>query len=136
MSDGKEKDDLDEISKKGLDHGAFKDLFEVFHARKWAEELRKLNHSIPDSKIETNDDHPPDVLAEMDGERICVEVTRIIDERTQKSKRQYEQMPEEQIVTSWPRERFQECLMEAVQKKDSKMKEKYGKTGRVPSLHK
>ena len=78
VSDGKEKDDLDEISEKGLDHGAFKDLFEVFHARKWAEELRKSNHSIPDSKIETNDDDPPDVLAEMDGERICVEVTSVV----------------------------------------------------------
>ena len=65
----------------------------------------------------------------MDGERICVEVTRIIDERTQKSKRQYEQMPEKQILTLWPRERFQEYLMKAVQKKDSKMKGKYGTTG-------
>ena len=136
MSDGEEKRYFDEISKKGLDHGDYKDLFEFFNTRDWAGELNKSGHSIPDSKIESNDDDPPDVWAEMDGKRICVEVTRLMDEPTQKLKKQYEQIPEKQIVALWPRERFQECLMKAVQDKDSKMKGKYGTTGRVPSLHK
>ena len=90
--------------------------------------------SIADSEIKTNNDDPPDVFAEMDGEPICVEVTRLIDEPTQKSKKEI--LAGLKDWTPWPRKRFQECLREAVQKKDSKMKEKYGKTGRVPSLHK
>ena len=124
------------ISLQGLDHRDYQDLFEVFTTRDWASELRKSKHSIPDSKIETNDDDPPDVLAEMDGEQIGVEVTRIVDESTEKSRKEHRGEPDRQIMTLWPRERFRAYLIEAVQKKDSQMKKKYGKTGRKRFLHK
>ena len=120
----------------GFDHRDYQDYFEVCATRDWARELRKSNHSIPDSKIKKNDDDPPDVLADMDGKRIGVEVTRLICELTARDRREYRSRPEMQRVSLWPLKRFQEDLMEAVQRKDSKMKRKYGKTGRVPSLHK
>ena len=125
--------DYIEINKKGFDHREFQPLFEIYAARDWARELNTWGHSVADSEIKKNDDDPPDIFAEMDGEPICVEVTRFIDERTQKFKKEI--LAGRKDWALWPRERFQKCLREAVQEKDSLMKNKYGK-GRVPSVHK
>ena len=120
----------------GFDHRDYQDYFEVCATRDWARELRKSHHSIPDYKIKKNDDDPPDVLADMDGKRIGVEVTRLVNEQTQKCNRKYRSRPEKQKVALWPREEFQEHLVKAVRKKDSNMKNRHGKMGRVPGLHK
>ncbi len=56
---------------------------EVSATQEWANELNKQDHSI--HGIKTNPDDPPDCLAEMDGERIGVEVTELtVDEKERK----------------------------------------------------
>ena len=152
------------IIEKGWDHRDYQGLFEVCNTQDWARELNKLGHSIPIPKIRENRDKkcerddPPDVLAEMDGEKIAVEVRRLFVYRKgnkELADRVYygeEQVPDEDkkkkfveelkqkhakelewpIGVEWTRETFQKYLKEIVQEKDGKMK--YGKKGRDGSL--
>ena len=56
---------------------------EVFATQDWANELNKQGYAI--DGIETNPNDPPDCIADMDGERIGVEVTELtVDEKERK----------------------------------------------------
>ena len=56
---------------------------EVFATQAWANELNKQGYAI--DGIETNPNDPPDCIADMDGERIGVEVTELtVDEKERK----------------------------------------------------
>ena len=54
---------------------------EVGATSDWAEKMDSQGHSIPICKIKKNLDDPPDVFAEMDGEKIGIEVTELVDEQ-------------------------------------------------------
>ena len=59
----------------------FQGPMEVFTARCWAEEMNRRSHSIATCTIKEDLDDPPDVFAEMDGKKIGVEVTELIDKK-------------------------------------------------------
>ena len=63
----------------------YQDPSEVAQVEDWAKEMRKRDHSIPGSKIRPNvddsgkKDDPPDILVEMDGKLVGIEVTNLME---------------------------------------------------------
>ena len=72
------RDQFNRIAKYGWDHRDDQDLYEVSNTQDWAKEMNKRGHSIPIPEIKANPNDPPDVFAEMDGNRIAIEVTRLV----------------------------------------------------------
>ena len=57
----------------------FQDQMEVGATRDWAEEMNKRGWKIDIHTIRKNSETYPDCVAEMDGEKIGVEVTELVD---------------------------------------------------------
>ncbi len=114
---------------------------EVDAARDWAEEMNKQGCQIDIDTIQKNSEPYPDCLAEMDGEKIGVEVTELV------CREAIEESPEiprleagphfldqlaEQLTSRqkqpffvvWNPDAFQEYLKEIVQKKDKRVKDR------------
>ena len=139
-----------EIIEKGLDHTDYQELYEVSKTRDWAKEMNKRGHSIPIPEIKANPNDPPDVFAEMDGNRIAIEVIRLVKYVNQdkapitvafstshapdgvheaiRQKRSRGKL-QPQVAAAWPLDEFRECLKKKVHDKDKK-------TPRDGSLHK
>ncbi len=70
---------------------------EISATQAWANELNKQGYAI--DGIETNPDDPPDCVAEMDGERIGIEVTELtVDE---KERKKYVEAKDESVTTTF-----------------------------------
>ncbi len=110
-------------------------LMEVGAVRDWAEEMNRRGCHVDIDTIRKNDDPYPDCLAEMDGEKIGVEVVELVDENAIKEHPElppYEE-PEQFMRESsklpipmspeWPPDKFQRRLDRIVRKKDKRVKD-------------
>ena len=127
----------------------FQGPMEVDAARCWAEEMNKRGHSIPICKIEGNRDDPPDVFAEMDEEKIGVEVTELVDEQAidehpdipplvellEPGPHALDKLPQP-MPPKWPLEKFERRVREIVQCKEEKVRKKHKRNGNDHSLSK
>ena len=133
----------------------FQGPMEVFATRCWSEEMDKLGHSIPICKIEENRDDkgnrddPPDVLAEMDGNKIGVEVVELVDEKAiakhpkipplrelvEPGPDALDKLPQP-MPPEWPLEKFERRLRKRVQDKEGKVRKKHERDGKDNSLSK
>ena len=105
----------------------YKRLEEVSDTRAWAEEMNKRGFQIDLDTIRPNPTDPPDVFAEMDGKRIGVEVTELVDEeaiRAHPKVPRYQgpghfrkHFPDSPIV-KWSPAKLERYLWKIVQKKD------------------
>lgn len=80
--------------------------------RDWAEEMKKHGHVV--RKVRSNDDDPPDVLAEMDGSPICVEVTDLLEYVSEKCERQATWIFDDdqvKVTVTWKRNGDQEVFL-------------------------
>ena len=130
-------------------------FMEVDAARNWAQEMNKRGHSIPICKIEENRDgenrknDPPDVLAEMDGEKIGVEATELVDEKAIKEHPKIPPLMElvepgphaldkfpQPIPLQWPLDKFRKHLQNLVLDKEKKARKKEKRAGKDSSLSK
>ena len=108
---------------------------EVGAVRDWAEEMNRRGCHVDIDTIRKNDDPYPDCLAEMDGEKIGVEVVELVDENAIKEYPQYpryegpEQFMREfsrlprPMSPKWPPDKFQRRLDCIVRKKDKRVKD-------------
>ena len=123
---------------------------EVDATRDWAKEMNKRGHSIPICRIKGNRDDPPDVFAEMDGEKIGVEVIELVDEAAIRKYPeipwfeepgphfldQIASLPRPPILVVWGLDNFQKRLNEIVLDKEGKAREKDKRDGKDRSLSK
>ncbi len=125
----------------------FQEPMEVFASRCWAEEMNRRSHSIRICEIEVNRNDPPDVFAEMDGEKIGIEVTELVDEQAINEHPTIPQLVEmvepgphaldklpQPMPPKWPLEKFERRLREIVQCKEEKMGKKHKRNGKDNSL--
>ena len=87
---------------------------EVGATRDWAKEMNKRGWQINIATIQQNPETYPDCLAEMDGQKIGVEVTEMVDRNA---------MEEQNPMPPWPLDKFHEHLNERVQEKDKRVRD-------------
>ena len=126
----------------------FQGPMEVFATSCWAEEMKR-RHSIPICGIERNRDDPPDVFAEMDGEKIGIEVTELVDEQAigkhpeipplvelvEPGPHALDRLPQP-MLPKWTLEKFERHLRKIVQCKEEKVRKKHKRDGKDNSLSK
>lgn len=119
---------LRRIADKSISHFPYFDnmheyqrLAEIAMVQDWAREMRRFGHSV--CKVKSNEDDPPDVLAEMDGNLIGIEVTMLVE------------YVGKHHTCLWTREQFQVRLNEIVRKKDKQAHSKKAKRGRERGEH-
>ena len=110
----------------------FQDRMEVEATKDWAGEMNRRGWKIDIHTIRKNSETYPDCIAEMDGERIGVEVTELVDGnaiREHPENPRYEG-PEQflrefsqPMPPKWPFEKFERYLRERVCCKDKRVKD-------------
>ena len=85
----------------------YQELSEIACVNDWADEMRKQGYSICD--IDENPDDPPDIVAEMDGKPIGIEVTYLVEYPS---------------GAGWTLSGFQDRLIGIVEKKDKQLRRK------------
>ena len=108
------------------------DSMEVGAARDWAGEINKRGWKIDTRTILKNSETCPDCIAVMDGEKIGVEATELVDEnaiREHPGNPRYEG-PEQfgrefpiLMPPQWPFEKFEQHLWERERRKDVRVKD-------------
>ena len=88
-------------------------LMEVNATKDWAKEMNKRGWQINMGTIQKNAEIYPDCLAEMDGKKIGVELTEMVDRKAIKEKHP---------IPPWPLDKFREHLSERVQEKDKRVR--------------
>ena len=125
-------------------------LMEVDAVRDWAKEMNQRGHSIPTSTVKRNRDDPPDVFAEMDGEKIGVEVIELVDEGAIRKYpeipwleepgphflEQLASLPRPPLFVVWGLDDFQKRLNEIVLDKEEKARKKDTRDDKDRSLSK
>ena len=115
----------------------FQGPMEVFATRCWAEEMNKRGRQIDIDTIRKNPETYPDCLAEMDGEKIGIEVTELVDEEAidehpkipplvvtadRPGSCALDKLPQP-MPPGWPLDKFERCLNKRVQRKDERVKD-------------
>ena len=103
---------------------------EVEMVREWAEEMRKLGHTVPIDDIKRNINDPPDVFAVLDGAKIGIEVTLLIEEGeiavyNERLRFLQRQSPDAMLPFEggmWTQDMFEHKLRELVKKKDNRLR--------------
>ena len=90
---------------------------EVDYVKHWAKEMNRRDPSKQICVEGSNPEDPPDVFAKMNGERVGIEVTRLVEDSNGEPQ------------TYWSLDQFRERLEKSIQEKD-------GKTPRAGCLHK
>ena len=114
----------------------FQGPMEVFATRAWAEEMNRQGCQINICTIRKNTERYPDCLAEMDGEKIGVEVTELVDENAIKEHPKIPPLVEpvepgphaldklpQPMPPEWSSDKFEQRLNEIVQRKDRRVKD-------------
>ena len=114
----------------------FQGPMEVYATRCWAEEMNKRGCQIDIDTIRKNPETYPDCLAEMDGEKIGIEVTELVDEEAidehpkipplvapvEPGPHALDKLPQP-MPPEWPSNKFERCLNKRVQSKDERVKD-------------
>ena len=114
----------------------FQGPMEVFAARCWAEEMNRRGYQINIHTIRKNPETYPDCLAEMDGEKIGIEVTELVDEDAideppkipplvelvEPRPHALDKLPQP-MPLEWSSDKFERSLNKIVQRKDERVKD-------------
>ena len=114
----------------------FQGPMEVYAARCWAEEMNRRCCQIDIDTIRKNPETYPDCLAEMDGEKIGIEMTELVDEETidehpkipplvapvEPGPHALDKLPQP-MPPEWSLDKFERCLNKRVQRKDERVKD-------------